>query len=161
MIWLFVSTLVVALGCVIWIADPSGWAILVMRVASLVVPAVTIAGAVYFRGYHQAFFIGASVILGVYLFDGGADLGLPTTEEELRAFVAPLGEQNQESRNFNARVYDAFDAGPGGEVFGSFGTVVHPGEHRTILMEFAVSFIAGVLSVFVRWCSRRKLASTK
>ena len=101
------------------------------------------------------------MILGVYLFDGGADLGMPTTEEELRAFVAPLGEQNQESRNFNAGVYDAFDAGPRGEVFGSFGTVVYPGEHRTILMEFAVSFIAGGLSVIVRWCSQRKLASTK
>lgn len=59
--WLFVATLAVALCCVLWNADPADWSIVTSWGSSLVLPAGSVSGAIFFRGYRRAFFIGMAV----------------------------------------------------------------------------------------------------
>ncbi len=66
LIWLFVATLAVAFSCVLWIADPASWALVTSWALSLILPAGSVSGAVFFRGYRRAFFIGMAVTQVIY-----------------------------------------------------------------------------------------------
>lgn len=56
LIWLFTATLVVACCCTLWIADPADWSIVASWALSLVLPAGSVSGAIFLRGYQRAFF---------------------------------------------------------------------------------------------------------
>jgi hypothetical protein len=132
---------VVAISFALWLAEPPGWAILTCWALILILPGVSIAGAVFFRGYTQAFSIGFAVPIVIYAIQS-LDLivFVPLDWESFAAFISAS----------SANEY----------AFGLSGLDFYP-QHwsRISVVIFTLSIVSGLLAVGMRWLAMRSDAS--
>lgn len=139
---LFLAVLVVALGCLVWQSDPPGPAILVTGIGLACAPSLTIAAAIYFRGYARAFFIGVTPLLLLYLFGGSMWLFFDTlpldNREEFVSFLTMSVQDWEALKDYEEEIQTV------------------RGKHQEAVIIFALSVVGGALSVAVRWFAQHR-----